>query len=132
MGEPGEERGGDVVSDRYILNDKGEPIPEPNLLKWAQWFEDQQQIGGRTVIRESVGERTVSTVFLGLDYNFGGGGPPVLWETLVFTPENDPLADEMDRCAGTREQAEAMHARMVEKVKNTPTIPYRPPNQSGL
>lgn len=26
----------------------------------------------------------VSTVFLGLDHNFGGGGPPVVFETMVF------------------------------------------------
>ncbi len=35
------------------------------------------------------------------------------WETLVF---NGPWADQMDRCSGTRADAWAMHARMVEVV----------------
>jgi hypothetical protein len=57
----------------------------------------------------------VSTVFLGLDYSFEHHGRgPILWETMVF---GGPLDEEMDRCGGTREQAEAMHAAMVERVR---------------
>ncbi len=55
----------------------------------------------------------VSTVFLGLDHNFGDG-PPILWETLVF---GGPMNGQQTRCAGSREQAEAMHEKMVQLVK---------------
>jgi hypothetical protein len=60
-----------------------------------------------------VGVSKVSTVFLCLDHQFAGG-PPILWETMVF---GGALDQEQDRCSGTREQAEAMHQRMVERVK---------------
>jgi hypothetical protein len=56
-------------------------------------------------------------VFLGLDHNWGKG-PPILWETMCFGGEMD---DEMARCSGSREQAEAMHERMVSKVKSKRT-----------
>lgn len=59
-----------------------------------------------------IGEAKVSTVFLGFDH--GWEGEPVLWETMVF---GGPLDQEQDRCSGSREQALAMHAAMVERVK---------------
>ena len=64
-------------------------------------------------------------VFLGLDHAFGGGAP-VLWETMVF---GGKLDQEQDRCSGSREQAEAMHARMVEKVKCSNDPDQRPGEQ---
>jgi len=100
------------MNDKFILNDKGEPIPEPDLLTWARWFEK----GNRRVATETIGESRISTVFLGLDHAFNpfDGGPPVLWETMVF---GGPLDQEQERCSGNREQAEAMHAAMVRRVK---------------
>lgn len=103
------------MSIQYILNDKGEPVKEPDLMKWAQWLEN----ANREVAKTKVGEALVSTVFLGLDYNFGQG-PPVLWETLVF---GGPHEDEQDRCSGSREQAEAMHARMIQRISATDRKP---------
>jgi len=64
---------------KYILNDEHEPVPESDLIKWAEWFEN---VENRRVAREDVGDGYVSTVFLGLDHNFWGG-PPILFETLV-------------------------------------------------
>jgi hypothetical protein len=61
-----------------------------------------------------IGDSRISTVFLGLDHNWSGRGRPVLWESMVF---GGKLDQEQDRCSGSREQAEVMHARMVERVK---------------
>lgn len=94
---------------KYILNDRGEPVPEPDLLRWASWFETADRQVGDT---HAEGVR-ISTVFLGTDMGWGHGAPPVLWETMVF---GGPLDQEQTRCAGTREQAEAMHLHMVERV----------------
>lgn len=94
---------------KYILDEKGNPIPEPSLMKWAQWFET----ANRQVDYEVIGDSRISTVFLGIDYSLDGGAP-VLWETMVF---GGKLDQEQDRCSGSREQAEAMHRRMVERVK---------------
>lgn len=93
----------------YILDDAGEPKPEPDLLAWAAWF----GTGQRIVAQDYVGETLVSTVFLGLDHRFGAG-PPILWETMTHDGKN---WDQLDRCSGSREQAMAMHMAMVEKVR---------------
>ena len=53
----------------------------------------------------------VSTVFLALDHRFMGGGPPLVYETMVFG-----LADFDDReCErySTRADAIAGHARIL-------------------
>ena len=63
---------------------------------------------------DRIGKSHVSTVFLGLDHNFSKKGPALVWETMVFGGELD---QEQDRCSGSREQAEAMHERMVKRVK---------------
>jgi hypothetical protein len=95
---------------KYKLDARGEPIPEPDLMKWADWFETAD----RRVAKDYVGEVKVSTVFLGLDHNFSGGGNPILWETMVF---GGPMNYEMTRCGGSREQAEAMHQKMLAMVR---------------
>jgi hypothetical protein len=95
---------------KYILDDHGNPKPCDNLIRWGEWFGTHKRI----VKQEKVGGSEVSTVFLGLDHNFSDEGPPVVWETMVFGGELD---QEMDRCSGNKEQAEAMHVRMVERVQ---------------
>ncbi len=77
-------------------------------MTWARWYENGNN---RIVAKTQLGHRLVSTVFLALDHAFGGG-PPILWETMVF-----PNCDQMERCAGSREQAEAMHAKWVAKIE---------------
>lgn len=96
----------------YVLDQKGNPVAEPDLLTWVRWFKNADRHAGNEVI----GDSQISTVFLGIDHNFGRCSNPVLWETMVF---GGTLDQEQDRCSGSREQAEAMHARMVEKVKGS-------------
>lgn len=69
-----------AVSGRYITDDEGQPVPCPDLMRWARWFE---RPGNKIVIRSYAPDVMVSTVFLALDHGFGDG-PPVLWETMVF------------------------------------------------
>lgn len=95
---------------RYKLDRDGKPRPCPDLLEWANWFEKSGN--ERQVRLDTFESGHVSTIFLGIDYNFGDG-PPILWETMVF---GGPLDQTQDRCAGSREQAEAMHAAMLERV----------------
>jgi len=101
------------VSDKFILDERGQPKAEPDLMAWADWIETHWKTD-RVFKQEQVGDSKVSTIFLGLDHSFGSGGPPVLWETMAL---GGKLDQEQERCSGTREQAEAMHARMVERVK---------------
>lgn len=96
----------------YILDERGEP-KGATLVEWMFWFKEHND--DRKVAKERIGDSEVSTVFLGINHNFLDKGPAVLWETMVF---GGPLDQEQDRCSGSREQALAMHNKMVNKVKD--------------
>jgi len=65
---------------RYILHGKI-PVPCEDLLTWARWIEENWR--ERVVRQEDMGPYWISTVFIGLDHNWGDG-PPHLFETMVF------------------------------------------------
>ena len=94
---------------KYIL--EGKTVVEcSDLLTWARWFEDAD----RGVAKDIINDVKVSTVFLGLNHSFTEDGPPILFETMIFGGKFD---DELWRYA-TWEEAEAGHAKAVEKVRN--------------
>lgn len=95
---------------RYVLNRAGEPVAEPDLEKWALFFENLDR---RRVEFTRVGPAAVSTVFLAINHAWGEG-PPVLWETMIF---GGPMDNHQERCAGSREQAIAMHFDTVAKAR---------------
>ncbi len=99
---------------KYILVGQT-AVEEPDLSKWAEWFET---IDNRRVALTELPECRISTVFLGLDHNFGfGGDQPILFETMVFGKDhNNEWTDFGGRCS-TWAEAEAMHAETVEQVK---------------
>lgn len=94
--------------DRYILIGQT-AVPEPDLLKWGEWFETADRIVAKT----EVGSILISTVFLGLDHAWHDGAP-LLFETMVFSDTLDAL--DCWRCS-TWAEAEAQHARVVERMK---------------
>lgn len=97
------------MADYYVLDGK-EPRPV-DMMTWAQSFEgDRVRVG-----KDTVGDATVSTVFLGLDHNWGDG-PPLLFETMVFGGSLDETCERYS----TWDEAEAGHARMIERVKAAP------------
>ena len=57
------------------------PVPEPDLVAWGSWFVTADRTVARTWLAPDV---EVSTVFLGLDHAFQPGGPPLLFETMIF------------------------------------------------
>jgi hypothetical protein len=112
----------------WILDDKGRPV-SVDLFTWAEWF----GTGERIIAQETIAQNWISTIFLGIDHNFGRFGPPVLWETMTFGAK---LNNDMLRCAGTKEQAEAMHEEMVKAVCKASGVPYhadrKPVNDAGV
>lgn len=73
----------------YILDQHNIVMPEPDLQKWANWMSsswggEESYKHPRFVKRTDVGDMTVSTVFLGVDYNFESFGDPIVFETMVF------------------------------------------------
>lgn len=71
----------------YIL-DKDKQVVETDLKGWAEWFESNQR--ARIVKQHRSDTIHVSTVFLGLDHNFSGTGPPILFETMIFEDPEHP------------------------------------------
>lgn len=99
------------MSDKYILDESGNPVLEENLLVWGQWLEDNT---ARLIVKKTqIGESEVLTVFLGLDHSFRGEAGPLIYDTLVF---GGSLADEMERYS-TREEASQGHDKMCERVR---------------
>lgn len=95
------------MSDCYILENK---IPKKvELLEWAKAFEDGNT---RRVDQTVIDDICISTVFLGLDHQYGNG-PPLLFETMIFGGKED---EYQNRCS-TWEEAESMHRNAIEHVK---------------
>lgn len=97
--------------DHWILDENGEP-QRTDLMTWARWFQDTdaRQIS-RTWLPNGI---EVSTVFLGIDHNFGSG-PPILWESLAFDKEHGSMDGTMRRYE-TREEALAGHEALVKEL----------------
>lgn len=96
------------MSDLYILDDERNPVRVKNIDEWGDWFQDFKM---RRVAETHIGKIRVSTVFLGIDHSFGGG-PPILFETMIFGGELDQW---QERCC-TWDAAVKMHNDAVELV----------------
>ena len=79
-------------------------------LEWAKFMATPARVVDRTEIDGIV----VSTIFLGVDYNFIGVGDPLLFETLVFMPDKN--TGQMDRYF-TWGEAEEGHQVMVKIIR---------------
>lgn len=95
----------------YYILDAEHQAAKVDLHVWAHWFENDAN--RRVAYTEINSEVTVSTVFLGLDHNFGGG-PPVLFETMIF---GGPKDEEMWRYS-TWDDAITNHEMIVKKMRS--------------
>jgi len=96
-----------MMAEYFILD--GQIPVKCDMYKWATWNNGPN----RDVKKTNIGDIKISTVFLGLDHNWGQG-PPLLFETMVF---GGKLDQEQERYT-TWEEAETGHRLMVEKVKD--------------
>lgn len=111
---------------------EGRPM---SLEAWGKAMEDLE---GRRIAETFVGPYRVSTVWLGINHNFLGVGPPIIYETMIFdwrdevravdelpfrvraaigeVHERLPLDNEMWRYA-TEDQARQGHVEACEFVR---------------
>lgn len=92
---------------KYILEGRT-PVLCDDIMKWGAQFED---IKSRRVAETTIGDARISTVFLGLDHNWGGG-PPLLFETMIFGGEHDGYCERYS----TWDEAERGHAAALALV----------------
>lgn len=82
--------GPENATGKYVLDVRGEPRQEPDVIRWAEWYERaENRIVGTAQLPNGV---RVSTIFLGLDYRRPGMKEPVLWETMIFGGRHDRLS----------------------------------------
>ncbi len=90
----------------------GKPI---DMFEWGKIRETRDAevswIVGKTQMSDDV---EVSTVWIGIDMNFGDG-PPLIFETMVFGGEYD----QRMRRYTTREEAYAGHEEIVALLEET-------------
>lgn len=68
-----------ILEPKYFVL-HGHEVVEASLREWRAMVED----GLTLVSQDYVGPNKISTVFLGLDHDTTGLGPPQLFETMVF------------------------------------------------
>ena len=84
-------------------------VLEPDLTRWALWFESSDRTVKRTQMPSG---DIVSTVFLGIDHSMFG--PTPLWfETMIFSSDENNYELYQTRCS-TYEEALKMHDLAVE------------------
>lgn len=97
-----------MASDKYILEGKT-PVPA-DLTTWAHWFETSD----RQVAQDQIGDTCISTVFLGIDHQWGKG-PPLIFETMIFGGVHDLYQTR----SSTWDEAEKQHAKAIDLVKHS-------------
>lgn len=86
----------------------GAPI---DFTRWAAIHSDRKQ---KILKQETINGKLVSTVYLGINHNYGEG-EPLIFETMIF-PEGEWLEDYCERYA-TKAQALEGHERAVALIK---------------
>ena len=105
---------GRPIRPQFYILEHHTPVPLDDIVAWARWKVDS--VAWR-VARSQVADVEISTVFLGLDYNFTYQGPPMLFETMVFKrPGVGDVVHEYTRRYPTWDEAEAGHAEVVTEV----------------
>lgn len=96
----------------FVLNDDGSVTP-CDMETWAATWRRTNKVASAKWLDRDI---EVSTVFLGINHAFGDG-PPVLFETLVFAPDDSAIDGEMERYC-TRDEAIVGHNVMVDLVES--------------
>lgn len=108
------------MGDYYRRDGTPYPPGTEGLLAWAFDFETLNRRVDKTILSDG---KIVSTMWIGLD--MGHGGPPLIFETMVFHEHQTPfefagrvrlIREELDcRRYSTEEEAQAGHLQVVEK-----------------
>ncbi len=95
----------------YVLNENKVAVPISDLKEWGLMFDDTRS---RTVKKTELKKHgaSVSTVFMGLDHQWGDG-PSLLFETMVFGGHWDEYLQRYS----TWDKAQEGHDDVVSKIK---------------
>jgi hypothetical protein len=91
----------------FVLDERGEPLREPDVDAWQRWFEQADRGVARTTIAPDV---AVLTTFRGVEVASEEGRAPRLFETRVF----GGVLDGEEQLHATRGEALSSHASLAE------------------
>lgn len=110
----------------WILDENRVPKVAADMDEWYE-FQRRDWETSRRVGLTDTATMNVSTVFLGTDHNFRPEGPPILFETMVFSLESYPkefegkiyfAREDFDtRRYSTWDDAEAGHNATVRRIQ---------------
>lgn len=102
----------------YVL-DGHEPRQETDIVAWGRWFDaatQERMVGHTQVVGADNQIFLVSTVFTGIDNNYGERGVPWVFETMVFS-QGDEAPDFPIMRYADWETATKGHQKMIEMVE---------------
>ena len=91
----------------FVLDERGEPVPERDLEAWTRWFERADRSIARTAVAADI---TVLTTFRGIAETKDNGAATALFETRVF----GGILDGEELRHDTRTEAVDGHAAIAE------------------
>lgn len=93
-----------MITTLYVLMGRL-PVPCTDVRAWSEW----RMTADCHVAETAIGPLRVSTVFLGIDHNFGfrDNGDAILFETMIFGA--DAEGDRYQTRCATWDEAERMH-----------------------
>ena len=101
----------------YMLDEENNPVPALDATEYFNWRDQNEN--KRVVKQETVNNKYVSTVFLGMDHNtdpYNNNGSPVLFETMVFPDKENYSEMYCKRCC-FYDDALLMHQEAIQWVK---------------
>jgi hypothetical protein len=98
-----------------LNNDKS--ISPCSDIEWDKQISEMIRTMTKHVADEDVNGNRISTVWLGMDHNWGEKGPPHLFETMIFSPPESFIHRHLWRYS-TWDEAVEGHKKAVEWVKN--------------
>lgn len=108
---------------RFYMIDKDHKITYTlDAIEWSEWFQVAYAADHtlRRVARTTLSDGSIiSTVFLGVDYNFHDKGPPILFESAVLYAVDSTIDDnsiDIERRYATWAEAEIGHMELCEKL----------------
>jgi len=99
-----------MTAVRYVLDERGEPQPEPNMMKWCAWINTAVAADRVRVAFSRTNGAIISTVFLGLRR------PEGLFMTIVVGGALNGTGAYYE----TRADAQAGHLKAVERAEAAP------------
>ena len=104
----------------YWVLEGHKPVPTDDSRLFGEMYQTKK---GRVVATTDLGDYFVSTVFLGIDHNWGSAGDPVLFETMVFSHGGATHLDGWTLRYCTWDEAAAGHEAVVYKITNQLEVP---------